>query len=387
MSTFTAAGQTWAAEIFWQTGSHGMARAEVVRKASQIAKTDKSGGTSLVLIRRTNPLEFGLGGSRDGHAAGMASAAAVLADCLPGNWVGAFEVPEGWFYTEVRNGVVSPKGGDRIFPENALAQVKDAIAKAVADGRLETVYAPASFNLDGTTELRFEEIVGKAKAAVLSRNRLTDIDRGRRARLPWKGLAAVAAATAATIVVLFNTVFAPPPPPPPAPVTPPWEREINGIGLMTACDSATMGFPHLAGFGLRTAICSAGSIRYTYAQHQRSAIAWLAQTPLPQGCTGDSNDRGEFVLTCSLSPVPPLGHQVPGAGATVKRLLAERMSGMGVEVKISAQPNGALNVTFTGAYPPADLVSEVKDIPAFTVTTVQMDMPPKWTISGRIYVH
>ncbi|PKU21397.1 type 4b pilus protein PilO2 [Telmatospirillum siberiense] len=403
MSTIALGSTLLATGLFWQTGGSGAAEAK--QRARKLAEASlgsaSEGGANrgvwtFICIRDTTPSQFGLSDDTLNHKPGMASAAAILADAIPGSWAGIFAVPEGWYYAETRRGYIQPDG-DHLYPADRMDDARQAIEMALREGRCETFFAPADFGIANAEEKKFSDIAHLPRRSFLAPNRLQPL--AGKFPIRWQYAAAVAlfggCATAAW--QLWPQVFSPPAPA--VQMTMPWESRQSGISVIQQCGTAILSYPDLPGFGFRHAECQEGRVSYTYAPFAQSAMRWLMLMAPPKDCTVRADTGKEAVATCALpAGAPRIGRLKPLNQDEARRAIWQATGGLGLEVKLSLTPppppsNGpppspfrVMDLTVSGPLPPVDLIRGLMTVPTLTVETMSFTTPRSWSLKGRVYV-
>jgi hypothetical protein len=113
--------------------------------------------------------------------------------------------------------------------------------------------------------------------------------------------------------------------------------------------------------------------------------------------------NGDLTAACPIARSSRLGRQARLTADEARRAIWRRMSGLGLEIKVSAaseqpspppgaedqQPPAALpilKVDLTGNLPPADLAADFALLPAMTIESIGFVAPRSWTIKGKLYV-
>lgn len=94
-----AGGKNYAIGLIWETADDTAKMGPVAVEAAKAHKAD------LVILRKGG-FQYGVGLIGTGHRSGMASAAALLTDAYDGSFIGAFEVPGGYYVVGSRDGKV-----------------------------------------------------------------------------------------------------------------------------------------------------------------------------------------------------------------------------------------------------------------------------------------
>lgn len=138
-------GKKYAVGLYWQLSDSTNAA-----KAARAAAVQPGSAADFFCVRPGNNKgrapQFGLGEAKQGHAWNMPTAAATLANRQPGSWAGVFTVPEGVWFVEVRDDLITPEG-DVMFSDEAEAMVR--LQEVTAQGGLEKIYAPATWAIPG----------------------------------------------------------------------------------------------------------------------------------------------------------------------------------------------------------------------------------------------
>lgn len=116
-------------------------------------------------VRPTIVVQHGFGALSKGHRRNMPAAAALAADTLIGEWHGAFETENGWWYVAVHADAVAPDG-DILFDSE-----EDAYNHFLAQNEMKQwprSYAPGSWNLsDVSAEISVERLLSDDPTAIL----------------------------------------------------------------------------------------------------------------------------------------------------------------------------------------------------------------------------
>lgn len=136
--TITVGRRRYAVGLYWQPSPSGrvsQAAREAARQPGQMA--------DFFAVRPGNQAgrvpQFCLGQKELGHAAGLPSAAASVAEEQPGSWGGVFKVQEGWWLVISRDDLIAPDG-DMLFEDEAPARQR--LYDEMNLGGLQRIYAP-----------------------------------------------------------------------------------------------------------------------------------------------------------------------------------------------------------------------------------------------------
>ncbi|HIJ63784.1 MAG TPA: type 4b pilus protein PilO2 [Rhodospirillaceae bacterium] len=406
MTTIVIGKRHLAVGLFWQVGA---ARAtEARQRALALAeqqRTNTAPSIDFLCLRATCPVQYGVSGLEDGHRPGMTAAAAALADALPGSWAGIFAVAEGWYYVETRRGFIAPTG-DRLFPIVDKVAASAMVRKAAADGRFDKIYAPAGFDIANAEDRPLSDIITAPRLSLFAANRLRSLSpltAARRPVLTWK----IGAPICAAIVGLFYAWYAyidwsSTEPLKPALIAV-WESAPAAAPTALACTTGILSYPTLPGYAFRHAECGSAGVSYHYEGYARQSKRLYAETTPPDGCRLTLLENGDLTAACPIARSSRLGRQARLTADEARRAIWRRMSGLGLEIKVSAaseqpspppgaedqQPPAALpilKVDLTGNLPPADLAADFAQLPAMTIESIGFVAPRSWTIKGKLYV-
>lgn len=229
----TVAGTQYAAGLFWGHVDPSVRDAQAVSAAKEFNE-------DLIALRVGNSAQYGTGNSKlKGHKSGLPAAAAILADSLPGSWLGLFEVQvpslpnqRGFYYVAVAADAIKPDG-DTVYEsyEEALTQFRSDVASGLFDKQ----YASANLGISGTEPA---EIVDLLAGSAVKPTRLRLADRSTVIRR-YALLTTTTVLAGLAIVYGINylltepepmaVVTAPPPPPPP------YAAQPTGRAYLHAC--------------------------------------------------------------------------------------------------------------------------------------------------------
>ena len=152
----------YAVGLLWQDVEESRDIPAEARKIAARPGVDRD----LFVVRATGT-DFGLGRKGDGHAKGMPSLAARLADANRGTWVGIFKVDGGWYLAAVNGDHVQ---ADAVVTDEGEARARFGEAHEHVS-EWQEVYCPASFHVDGSREVELADLLtGKSP-------RLQSVDR------------------------------------------------------------------------------------------------------------------------------------------------------------------------------------------------------------------
>ena len=403
MTAISPGGMLLATGILWYSGAKN--EKEARKRALDLTPTAGAKGAvrDFLCIRSTTPVQFGISNVKDGHQVGMTSAAAALADALPGSWAGLFAVPEGWYFVRTTLGIIAPRG-DRVFRPEQKDQAIAALLQA-KDG-VDAIYAPAEFQIKDAHERLIEEIVAPAgKYTLFAPNKLralkapTDLRKVKQVR-PTKRHGRIALAGVALVAAVafgIDTFF----PGDKAPVAGPpiWETARAAAEVTQTCTDALLAHPVIAGYKLHDASCTPHGATFNYKGWGREYRYLNAELPAPAGCTQTKADNGDIAVTCPIAAGRAQGRQNVGRDEDAKRLIYRHLSGLGLNVtyaprtdQIKPVKDGGdivyvpyFVVDMDGKFVPDTLVPDLTAMPAMTIETITYTPPANWHLKGKLY--
>ncbi len=154
----------YAVGLLWQDVDEAR---DIPAEARRVAA--RSGIDSDLFVVRGSGTDYGLGRKGYGHAKGMPSLAARLADANRGTWVGLFKVEAGWYLLSV-NGDHIGSQTDHVYADEVDARARFDEAHELLS-EWQEVYCPAAFGVDGAREIELVDLLsGKSP-------RLQSVDR------------------------------------------------------------------------------------------------------------------------------------------------------------------------------------------------------------------
>ncbi len=244
VGTFVIGKTQYAAGLFWQAAPS----AGAAEKAARDLARDPAMDADLFCVRKSDQIQFGLGKTKNEHQAGMVAIAAALADAQTGNWLGVFQVDDGYIFCSVRKGAIMPDG-DAFYTEEEEARSR--LTSDLSFGNWDLIYAPATWAIADSEEGNIEEFIKSGKGA-----RLRPVKVNPMPALIMSGVVMVGLAGG-----YFALTYEPPPPPPPPPVyvpppPPPWTSRPLSQDFAELCDQMIEELPtYVAGFQLSAARC------------------------------------------------------------------------------------------------------------------------------------
>lgn len=160
----TVSGQTYATSLFWQPlQNQEEPITEIIEASEGILE-----GADLYCIKPGKAPQFGICVSQEGYKGGTVAAAVSLATALAdrSSFIAVFKVPEGWWYTCVRNDIIL-SDGDMLFLNEEDARNQFTSMLAVPDwGRK---IAPESWNIEDVENIQLEHILQRGTTAKLQK--------------------------------------------------------------------------------------------------------------------------------------------------------------------------------------------------------------------------
>lgn len=120
---------------------------DLIETTALVKRRSRHLGADFYCTRSTIASQQGYGFLAKGHRMGMASAAALAADALIGEWHGVFAADNGWWYVCVHSDAVAPEG-DRFF--RSEEEIYNYFIQASENYKWPRSYAPADWNLPNT---------------------------------------------------------------------------------------------------------------------------------------------------------------------------------------------------------------------------------------------
>ena len=157
-------GQQFAVGLLWNNFEN---KASAVADARAVAAKPNI-DCDLFTVRQ-GASQYGLGRKSDGQAKNMISLAGALADNRGGNWLGVFDVADGYYIIAVRDDDIYPET-DKFYTDEFDA--KSRFEELLSMAEWGEIFAPASFDIGGAAELSLEASVAKVRGP-----RLQDTDR------------------------------------------------------------------------------------------------------------------------------------------------------------------------------------------------------------------
>jgi hypothetical protein len=439
MSVIRINGNDCATNLFWMTAK-GEARGfkDVRSQARELPPAIGVG--RFVIARSTNPIQYGVSLTSQPHALGQLSAAAALADAIEGSWAGVFDLPEGYYFVEVRRGFVSPDGGDVLFPRTEAAKAKAALLAAIARGSqnartigakpeidlptivenasspaagspaatlgLKKFFAPEEFAIPGAGPSEIGKLLPAPSRWVpksIQSNRLRLLDtRHIPVSLVLKSLPAVAVIGALWYLGpmawdwLDERIN-----PPEVKVEPhtadPWEKLPPASAMLAQCTNAILDAPELPATTISAVECKGSSILVTYMAASPIAPELLLEDVPAPGCQLEPGPKAGVALRCTKAPLRGIGRQHIWNEATASKRLWETFGAvagleLGKPVTLSGMFSSgpavkSIAVTVRSDFPLDDLDQMIGDLPAFTLASVIFTSPNTWQFEGTVYVN
>lgn len=151
-------GKKFAVGLTWLTANDDVG-GDLIKSRAKLIEAD------FYCVRPTIVIQHGFGSLSKGHRSNMPAAAALAADTLIGEWHGAFESENGWWYVAVHADAVAPDG-DILF-ESEEAAYNHFLAQAESK-QWPRSYAPESWNLSDTSgAVALDRLLMDSSACVL----------------------------------------------------------------------------------------------------------------------------------------------------------------------------------------------------------------------------
>lgn len=148
-------GKTYAVGLAWAGVPEGTKSAVVVARAAA-----PGNGADLLCVRKPGRIQYGLGSRSTGHKPGMAPLASFLADILDGNFVGAFETPDGYYVVAIREDQILA-GYDQLIADKDHAF--DMFHEIFVGSKWAQSAAPKEWIIEGTQANSLEDILTASK--------------------------------------------------------------------------------------------------------------------------------------------------------------------------------------------------------------------------------
>lgn len=353
-----------------------------------------SGGADsspVIVVRNSHPMQYA---ATRRYRPDSVALAALLADVLGSgsHWAGVFAVPEGYYYVEVRKGVITAgRSGDQLFSKDERDKAFKRIQEATKNSQLEQFFAPDDFGLTQAEAVNLFDLLKDISQPVLYHNAFRPVKRAKPGRRKMWSFAGLAAATAGALVVWQMW---------------PQEREVHEgprrefwtdkpamASGITACVKSIYDRPILAGFSAKVVTCDKDGGEFTYQEFAPVALKWYKQ---PEQCGPYTIKEGSLVLKCKIDKIDLL-QQRPAKILSRKEGLRElyaRFRALGYDVRLPMQdtppgiiPSRELDVTIIGDMPPTKVADVYKTFPLFIFRSVSLDVEKgNWIVEGTLYV-
>ncbi len=409
MNTIRVGSAIFATNLFWQlTSGPGASAAAARRQAAKLPR--EIGVFGNIVVRRTLPRQYGVSSVNNAeHRVGMLSAAAVLADCIEGNWAGIFEVAEGWYFVACKRGIIHPDS-DRLFPRGDRELARRELEAVLQDDKIGTIYAPAELNLAKASERLIAPLLAKAGRKMprfSAANRLSPFDqRVATLRLvmkmvPWAAASFGSLAVGPLLWEALDLWLTPPSLPKVVRVADPWEELPAANTVLQNCVYAMLTYPELPGASMKAAECRHNAVTYHYAPYVSVALPLIRSEKATPGCQLRPENGSRFHLDCPMATPRKMGRQTALPEELASQRLWDIFGSTGAALTLGpaaglvpkdpahpeAGPRGkSIAVSAKLGLPPDAMAEAATAIPAFTLAAVTYTAPNLWTFEGTLYV-
>lgn len=385
-------GQSFAIGVFWNNFEN---RQTAVKEAREMAAKPNVDG-DLFCVRASGS-QYGIGRKDNGHANNMVALAGALADQRGGNWIGLFQVENGYYLLAVRDDDILAETDRFILDE---LEARGQFDELLLNSDWHAVFAPEGFDVDNATTTPLEDMVRKAKGP-----RLQPTDKvGGMLRLAIGGGVILAlivggmwyfqtqgeAALQKQLEDMKNQFNQSVSPEEVVEVPPaPWEGKPTGVSYLHACigamNRATMSIP---GWNTDGIACDGNSVHMILNRagdlgEEGGPISWirwgLDQVGLQEAVASPISDNQVEVV---WDFVPDQINQ-PGLGtakiSTARRYLQSALEDTFTPTSFPENPKtdeffSTLRFEFVTPFDPNEFESILKEIPGLTIERVVLDL-------------
>lgn len=153
---------TYAVGLMWEPADdpdHAMKEAYSVAKSEGVE-------ADFLCLRLSTPPQYGLGWKSVGHFVGNKPLAVAVTENVGGNYVGAFNLGDKWWFGMSRNDIILPYGDAFYDSED---EIKDAMKKILPEVSSDTIkFAPASWGIEGSRDSELEVLITNVTKIKLS---------------------------------------------------------------------------------------------------------------------------------------------------------------------------------------------------------------------------
>jgi len=411
-------GRAFAAGLFWQSApNQNIAQ----KKAIELSK-EPGIDADLFCLRKSDPVQFGLGRSQQGLSVGMQSIATVLADAITGTWIGVFRADEGWLYVSVRKSAIMPDG-DAFFIDEEAAHAR--LISDISLGGWDKVFAPPAWGIADAQEGKLLDIVGSSKGAPLKATKASP--------LQMVISAAVLGGALFGAWWLFIRVPTPdviePSKPSIGPLgetggqgtsgiigggiglqgtgittQTPWVDFAKAVDLLPVCAEAISRVQIIPGFSLENATCNQAGVTAAYTR-SFGRTAWIGSLDIKGTVTTGDPSKLAVLLPYAAKPANMTEKENPTRSAEIKLLLNDIIQVYPVlsfkyqEVQPpppTVGPDGKTQIvqqfktiefSTASVVPAIELIGLLENIPATLIDSVQFTPGSgQWAVKGKIYV-
>ncbi len=397
-------GTRYATSLFWQPLQNTSDPFQEVEDASAGVLE----GADLFCIKGGKAPQFGICVSHEGYRSGENVAAVSLATALSnvGSFIAVFKVPQGWWYTCIRNDIIL-SDGDMLFLSEEEAKNQFLSMLAVPDWGKKI--APKSWEIEDTEEMDVGDLLSRG-----ARSKLQKIKALRGTKLLMVvvisavvGLWLVSSLidsifltpTVRPVVVPVRPKVAPKQPELP-PEIKPWEKVVNPQAMMSQCYEGIVSLVKILppGWTIGNLTCTPQGIATSWRRNiGRMAMVKKALDESGLNFSGKSfsADGNTISATLPLKPIEPILSQPKKNVMDLQNEINDTFQAIGYPISMSptsiTSDRGTvfrmLQIRITSKYNPLVWIKMLTKYSGLEIKTITYDPNGKtWNYEGIIYV-